>query len=167
MKRLFSRSAILILCLCGLAIIAYYGDIYWTRYWLFRDNFAMSFLSVHRFRGDEVNWLDYLAWISFVSDGVPMLRHPEYYREVPCTVNSLPNNNPFYDNSHWLPERMKTKRLARYTKYRQNEEVLPDFECKQGHTEAWSTPYGDRSYQTWLFYRRSDGQVLFCVGHLY
>jgi len=168
MRRLLVRSATTVFSLCSLGILAYYGDSYWARYKLFRNNFAMSFLAIHRLKGEEWSWLDYTAWISFVGDGPPALKHPENYRDVPCTFNSIPNENPFFDDSYGLGEKNPSERFKRYKEFRkQMENMLPNFECKVGHTDFWITPRGDNaSDPSWLIYRPRDGRVLFRVGHL-
>jgi hypothetical protein len=168
MKRRLIRLGIAILSLCGAAIIAYSADDYWSHYRLFRDNFAMSWLSIHRLKGYEWSWMDYTAWISFISDGPPVLKHPENYRDVPCRFESIPNENPFFDNSYWVREKDEQARFKRYLEYRkQIETTVPAFQCKEGRTDFWTTSYGYKgSDPSWLIYRPSDGQVLFRVGHL-
>jgi hypothetical protein len=167
MKRFLIRLGLALVSLCVVGVLAYYGYDHWRIYKIFRDNFAMSFRSIHRLKGYEWSWLDYTAWVTFVSDGPPVLKHPADYKEVPCRFESIPNENPFFDRPY-LREKDHKERFQQYLEFRkQVEATLPDYRCKEGRTNFWITPYGKtESDPSWLIYRTRDGQVLFRVGHL-
>lgn len=138
MKRLLIRLAIVLFSLCTLGTTAYYGYDYWRTYKIFHDNFAMSFLSIHRLKGYEWSWLDYTAWITFVSAGPPVLKHPEDYKDVPCKFQSIPNENPFFDRPY-LREKDRKEGFKQYLEFRkQIEKTLPDYQCKEGRTSFFT-----------------------------
>jgi hypothetical protein len=135
-----------ILGLCGLGVFLYYGYDYWRSYSIFRQNFAMSFIHTHQFKGKEAAWMSYSAWVSFTYDGALNLAHPEDYRDVSCTADMVKYNDPFVSKVDFLSERRPKESLRLYERYLNRlRELLPRLQCKAGRTNFRVTATGEKA----------------------
>jgi len=137
-----TASAAISLMIC-LAILTY--GFYWFENrqarLVFLDNFAMSLTDISHLSGEEKQggMGGYEAWLSFISERPPILKHPEWYRNVPCHAHYFyPKSDPFTP-MHISEEEMKNWEAQ--------------LQCKEGEANVWVRQDGTEAFdESWIAY---------------